>query len=330
MAGPGDEGSGEDRLIARFFKPLATAPGALALTDDAAFVTPPPGCDLVLTTDMIVGGVHFLPDDPAEMIARKAMRVNLSDLAAKGATPLGFLVSLALPRDIDETWLAGFAGGLKGDADAYRCPLYGGDTTRTPGPVTVSVTMAGTLPSGTMVKRAGAKAGDKIYVSGTIGDAALGLVVQQDGDRKLSDAARKHLIDRYRLPQPRNALAEAVRTHASAAMDVSDGLAGDLAKLCRVSGVAARIDAGRVPLSDAARGLIASDAALLEAAITGGDDYEIVCTIPADRVSSFENAAAAAGVMVTAIGEIASGQGLDLRGPDGAPMKLRRASFSHF
>jgi thiamine-monophosphate kinase len=330
MAGPGDEGSGEDRLIARFFKPLATAPGALALTDDAAFVTPPPGCDLVLTTDMIVGGVHFLPDDPAEMIARKAMRVNLSDLAAKGATPLGFLVSLALPRDIDETWLAGFAAGLKADADAYRCPLYGGDTTRTPGPVTVSVTMAGTLPSGRMVKRAGAKAGDRVYVSGTIGDAALGLVVQQDGTRKLSDTARKHLIDRYRLPQPRNALAEAVRTHASAAMDVSDGLAGDLAKLCRVSGVAARIDAGRVPLSDAARGLIASDAALLEAAITGGDDYEIVCTIPADKVSSFEKAAAAAGVAVTAIGEIASGQGLDLRGPDGAPMKLRRASFSHF
>lgn len=330
MAGPSDEGSGEDRLIARFFKPLATVPGALALTDDAAFVTPPPGCDLVLTTDMIVGGVHFLPDDPADLIARKAMRVNLSDLAAKGAAPFGFLVSLALPRDIDETWLAGFAAGLKADADAYRCPLYGGDTTRSPGPVTVSVTMAGTLPAGTMVKRAGAKPGDRIYVSGTIGDAALGLVMQRDGTRKLSAAAREHLIARYRLPQPRNALAEAVRNHASAAMDVSDGLAGDLAKLCRVSGVAARIDAGRVPLSDAARGLIASDAALLEAALTGGDDYEIVCTVPADKVSSFEKAAAAAGVAVTAVGEIASGQGLDLRGPDGAPMKLRQASFSHF
>ena len=330
MAGPGDEGSGEDRLIARFFKPLATAPGALALTDDAAFVAPPPGCDLVLTADMIVGGVHFLDHDPAELIARKAMRVNLSDLAAKGATPFGFLVSLALPTDVDDVWLAGFAAGLKADADAYRCPLYGGDTTRTPGPVTVSVTMAGTLPAGTMVKRAGAKSGDRVYVSGTIGDAALGLVAQNDGTRKMSAAAREHLIARYRLPQPRTALAEAVRGHASAAMDVSDGLAGDLAKLCRVSGVAARIETSGVPLSDAAHELIASDSALLEAAITGGDDYEIVCTVPPGKASSFETAAAAAGVTVTAIGEIASGQGLDLRGPDGATMKLRRASFSHF
>jgi thiamine-monophosphate kinase len=190
--------------------------------------------------------------------------------------------------------------------------------------------MAGTVPSGTMVTRAGATAGDRIYVSGTIGDAALGLVVQQDSHRKISAVAREHLVGRYRRPQPRNALAEAVRSHASAAMDVSDGLAGDLAKLCRVSGVAARIETGRVPLSDAARELIASDAALLEAAITGGDDYEIVCTVPPARVSSFESAAATARVPVTAIGEIASGQGLDIRGPDGAPMKLRRTSFSHF
>jgi thiamine-monophosphate kinase len=279
---------------------------------------------------MIVGGVHFLVDDPAELIARKAMRVNLSDLAAKGAAPFGFLVSLALQKDIDEAWLAGFAAGLKADADAFRCLLYGGDTTRTPGPVTVSVTMAGAVPGGTMVTRAGAAAGDRIYVSGTIGDAALGLVVQQDGHRKISAVAREHLVGRYRLPQPRNALAEAVRTHASAAMDVSDGLVGDLAKLARVSGVAARIGAGKVPLSDAARELIASDAALLEAAITGGDDYEIVCTVPPARVSSFESAAATARVPVTAIGEIASGQGLDIRGPDGAPMALRVTSFSHF
>ncbi|MGE0062959.1 MAG: thiamine-phosphate kinase [Xanthobacteraceae bacterium] len=330
MVGPDDAGSGEDRLIARFFKPLASAPGALALTDDAAFVAPPPGCDLVLTADMIVGGVHFLADDPAELIAKKAMRVNLSDLAAKGAAPFGFLVSIALPQGVDEAWLASFASGLKADADAYRCPLYGGDTTRTPGPVTISVTMAGTVPHGTMVKRAGAKAGDKIYVSGTIGDAALGLAVQRDDGRRISAGARDYLVGRYRLPQPRNALAEAVRTHASAAMDVSDGLAGDLAKLCRVSGVAARIETERVPLSDAARELIATDAALLEAAITGGDDYEIVCAVPPEKISSFESEAAAARVPVAAIGEVAGGQGLDVRGPDGAPMALRRTSFSHF
>lgn len=330
MAAPDDQGSGEDRLIARFFRPLANAPGALDLTDDAAFITPPPGCDIVLTTDMIVGGVHFLTDDSADLIARKAMRVNLSDTAAKGAAPLGFLVSLALPQEIDESWLASFAAGLKADADAFACPLYGGDTTRTPGPLMVSVTMAGVVPAGTMVKRAGAKPGDTIYVSGTIGDGALGLLAQKDGSRTISAAAREHLIGRYRLPQPRNALAEAVRTHASAAMDVSDGLVGDLAKLLRVSGVAARIEATKVPFSDAARELIASDAALLETAITGGDDYEIVCTVPPGKVSSFEKAAAAAHIPVTAIGDVASGQGLEVRGPDSAPMKLRRSSFSHF
>jgi thiamine-monophosphate kinase len=227
-------------------------------------------------------------------------------------------------------WLASFAAGLKADADTYRCPLYGGDTTRTPGPLMVSVTMAGMVPSGTMVKRAGAKPGDTIYVSGTIGDAALGLAVQKDGSRTISAAAREHLIGRYRLPQPRNALAEAVRTHASAAMDVSDGLVGDLAKLLRVSGVAARIEAAKVPFSDAARELLTADTAFLETAITGGDDYEIVCTVPPGKVSSFEKAATVAQIPVTAIGEVASGQGLELRGPNGAPMKLRQTSFSHF
>ena len=230
-----DDMSGEDRLIARYFKPIATHPGALGLSDDAAFIKPPPGCDLVLKTDAIIGGVHFFPDDAAGAVASKALRVNLSDLAAKGAKPLGFLLSLALPKEIGDDWLGGFAEGLRGDAVLFGCPLFGGDTDRTPGPVTISIAMFGSVPEGTMVRRAGAKPGDRVFVSGTIGDAALGLALRKGAAWKLSDAQRQHLMSRYLLPQPRNALAEAVRTHASAAMDVSDGLVGDFAKLCRAS-----------------------------------------------------------------------------------------------
>ncbi len=227
--------SGEERLIANVFAPLATHPGALGLTDDCAVITPPANCDLVLTTDTIIGGVHFFNDDAAHAVASKALRVNLSDLAAKGASPLGFLLSLALPKEIGEDWLVGFAEGLRGDAQRYACPLLGGDTDRIPGPITIAVSMFGSVPTGTMVRRAGAKPGDIVFVSGTIGDAALGLALRNDPARDwpITAAQQQHLSDRYLLPQPRNALAEAVRTHASAAMDVSDGLVGDLTKLCR-------------------------------------------------------------------------------------------------
>jgi len=337
MAAPKDGMSAEDRLIANFFAPLATHPGALGLTDDAAFITPPPGCDLVLKTDAIIGGVHFFPDDAAHTVASKALRVNLSDLAAKGARPLGFLLSLALPKDIGEAWLADFADGLRGDAVLYACPLFGGDTDRTPGPITISIAMFGSVPEGTMVRRAGARPGDRIFVSGTIGDAALGLSVRNGTATgwTLSDAQRLHLLSRYLLPQPRNALAEAVRTHASAAMDVSDGLAGDLAKLCRVSQVAAEVEVSRVPLSDAAKAAIAADASMLETALTGGDDFEVVCTVPADKAESFYAAAQAANVPVSEIGQIAKGQidsnyGARFLKADGQPLSFKRAAYSHF
>ena len=324
--------SAEDRLIARFFKPLATHPGALGLSDDAAFITPPPGCDLVLKTDAIIGGVHFFADDAARDVARKALRVNLSDLAAKGATPLGFLLSLALPKEIGDDWLSEFADGLRADANEFGCPLFGGDTDRTPGPVTIAISMFGAVPHGTMVRRAGAQAGDRVFVSGTIGDAALGLALRkgEGAGWKLNAAQRQHLAARYLLPQPRNALAEAVRTHASAAMDVSDGLAGDLAKLCRVSGVAAEIAAAQVPLSDAAKAAIAAAPAMIETALTGGDDYEVVCSVPPEKVASFRAAAQAAHVPVTEIGAIVKGEGARFAGADGKPLYFQRASFSHF
>src|SRR6476620_1255433 len=191
-----DEISAEDRLIARFFNPLATHPGALGLSDDAAFLKPPPGCDLVLKTDAIIGGVHFFPDDAAPAVAGKALRVNLSDLAAKGARPLGFLLSLALPREIGEQWLEGFAQGLRADADLFGCPLFGGDTDRTQGPIVVSIAMFGTVPEGTMVRRAGARAGDRVFVTGTIGDAALGVMMRNGKGWKLDESQRQHLLSR--------------------------------------------------------------------------------------------------------------------------------------
>ena len=325
-----DKLSAEDRLIAHFFRPLASHPGALGLSDDAAFITPPPGCDLVLKTDAIIGGVHFFAEDSAREVARKALRVNLSDLAAKGAAPLGFLLSLALPREIGDDWLADFADGLRADAGEFGCPLFGGDTDRTPGPITVSIAMFGSVPQGTMVRRAGAQAGDRVFVSGTIGDAALGLALRKGADWKLEATQRQHLAARYLLPQPRNALAEAVRAHASAAMDVSDGLAGDLAKLCRVSKVGAEIEVARVPLSDAAKAAIACDPAMLETALTGGDDYEVVCTVPPAQAAGFRAAAQAAQVAVTEIGEIVAGEGARFVGADGQPLSFKRASFSHF
>jgi thiamine-monophosphate kinase len=329
-----DDMSGEDRLIARFFKPIATHPGALGLSDDAAFIKPPPGCDLVLKTDAIIGGVHFFAEDAAHDVARKALRVNLSDLAAKGAKPLGFLLSLALPKEIGDDWLTGFAEGLRADAVLFGCPLFGGDTDRTPGPVTVSIAMFGSVPEGTMVRRAGARPGDRVFVSGSIGDAALGLALRKKNDMgaawKLNEEQRQHLMSRYLLPQPRNALAEAVRTHASAAMDVSDGLAGDFAKLCRASQVAAEIEVARVPLSEAAKAAIAAEPSMLETALTGGDDFEIVCSVPAAKVESFRAAAQAAKVAVSEIGQIKAGEGARFLAADGKPLIFKRASFSHF
>src|SRR6267142_4942302 len=249
--------SGEDSLIARYFRPLATDPGAFGLMDDAAILKAS-GDDTVVTTDAIVEGVHFLTDDPPDTVARKALRVNLSDLAAKGATPAGFVLTLAL-RTADDAWLTPFARGLGEDAGLFGCPLLGGDTVSTPGPLMISVTAFGRVPPGRMVHRSGAKPGDRVVVTGTIGDAALGLAVLGGGKvhADLSDAAvRDLLINRYRVPQPRVAMAEIVRDYASASMDVSDGLAGDLTKLCGASGVSAVIDLPSIPLSSAAQDLV--------------------------------------------------------------------------
>ena len=325
----------EDDLIARHFAPLA-GPGALGLRDDAALAAPRPGHELVVSKDMLVAGRHFFPDDPADAIAAKALRVNLSDLAAKGAEPFGFLLGLALPDDWREDWLAAFCSGLGADAAAFGCPLLGGDTVGTPGPLALAVTVLGEVPTGRMVPRPGARAGDRLFVSGTIGDAALGLRLcwDRDEDRewtsRLGAAERAALVERHRRPQPRLALRDALRLHARAAMDVSDGLVGDLAKMLRLQGLGTVLLSAAVPFSLAAEAALALDPRLAAAAVTGGDDYEVLCAVPPEAADAFAAAARGAGVAVTAIGTAVPGDGVTLRDRDGRAVALERASFQHF
>jgi thiamine-monophosphate kinase len=317
----------EFALIGRHFRPLA-GPGALDLGDDAALLVPPKNRELVLTADAMVAGVHFLPDDPPDLIGRKLLRVNLSDLAAKGATPLGYLMTVSAPRGTPDAWFAGFAAGLAADQVEFVVTLLGGDTTSTPGPISLSLTIVGHVAPGRMVRRAGARAGDGIWVTGTIGDGALGLAVAQG---KLADPTG-YLLDRYRLPRPRMGLP--IAGIASAGMDVSDGLVQDLGHLCRAArsdhaaGLAAEIEAALVPLSDPAR---AAGADWLATCLTGGDDYELLLAVPPGHEAALRQAAQAVGMPVTRIGGFRPGPpGVMVRDPTGQQIPLDRSGWSHF
>ncbi|WP_201834029.1 thiamine-phosphate kinase [Microvirga zambiensis] len=321
----------EDSLIARFFAPIA-GEGGLGLKDDAARLTPKPGHDLVLTVDALVEGIHFLPEDAPGSVARKALGVNVSDLAAKGADPAGFLLSLALPETWTEGWLADFAAGLGEAARDFACPLLGGDTVKTKGPLTLSVTAVGEVPTGRMVLRTTAQACDLICVTGTIGDAALGLKLRNDPAwaQGLSPADRAHLADRYLHPRPRHRLAEALRNHASAAMDVSDGLAGDLAKMMRGSGVTAQIEADRIPLSAAAVEAVRASPDLLDLVLTGGDDYEIICSVPEKNLDRFREQADSVGIPLSVIGRVVEGHDLPVFRMNGRERRFDVGSYQHF
>jgi thiamine-monophosphate kinase len=279
----------EFEIIARFFAPLAlAAPGALGLSDDAALVAVEPGRQLVVTLDTIVAGVHFLADDPADSVACKLLSVNLSDLAAMGARPLAYLLSVGLPSTWDdatiEAWLSAFAAGLQAVQNEFAIDLIGGDTVAVPGPVTLTATLLGTVVSGKELRRSGAQLGDDIYVSGTIGDAVLGLRLLQQCASAVPDSDRIMLADRYRRPRPRIALGGRLSGLAHAAADISDGLVADLGHICRASGVGARIESVRVPLSAAAARVIAAQPRMLTTLLCGGDDYELVFTAaPAAR-----------------------------------------------
>jgi len=326
---------GEFELIARYLAPLAYDETARGLIDDAAALTPPPGCDLVLTKDALAAGVHFFADDAPATIAHKALRVNLSDLAAKGARPLGYLMAIALPADWTEQWFAGFTAGLRDDQARYGVSLFGGDTIRSGDGLMISVTAIGAVPHGGMIPRGGAGAGDRIYVSGTIGDAGLGLRLRRDPQLAsrlgLTADEAGSLVDRFLVPRPRVELAEAVRENASAAMDVSDGLAGDLGHMCRASGLAARLDLADVPMSFGMRRAIATDPSLYLAAIPAGDDYDLIVAVPPARCAAFEAAAGQAGCAVTCIGgfEVGAPEPAFV-GEDGAPVPLGTRSYTHF
>ncbi|MBV9976686.1 MAG: thiamine-phosphate kinase [Hyphomicrobiales bacterium] len=325
--------SAEDDFVARLIRPLA-GEGAFNLEDDAALLVPPRGHDLVLKTDAIVMGVHSFPDDPPDLVARKALRMNLSDLAGKGAKPLGFLLTLALPRNPDQAWLAHFFEGLAEDSKSFACPLLGGDTTRTTGPFSASIIIIGAARRGRMPTRLDARAGDLIAVTGTIGDAALGLFQRLEPERAalwgLSADEHEHLASRYMLPQPRNVLAATIARHARAAMDISDGLVLDLERLCRASGLSARLDADGVPLSPAARKALGTDQALLGTILAGGDDYELLVTLPRDSWGSFSAECEAKGVAATLIGETLSGEaGRVSVMASGRELALEQSGFSH-
>ncbi|MFN8984437.1 MAG: thiamine-phosphate kinase [Alphaproteobacteria bacterium] len=316
----------EFALIARHFRPLA-GDGALDLSDDAALLTPPAGQQLVLAADALVAGVHFLPDDPPGMIARKLLRVNLSDLAAMGAAPLGYLMTTAFTRGTPDAWIAEFVAGLADDQQRFGIAVLGGDTVATPGPACFSLTSIGVVPPGQALHRRGACIGDEIWVSGSIGDAALGLRVLQG---KLLGDAEGHLAQRYRLPEPRLALGQALRGVARAAMDVSDGLVQDLGHLCRAAGCGAEISAAAVPLSAAASAALAGDAALLPLILTGGDDYELLFAAAPEAAAAVQAASVDAGVSVARLGRFVAGDGVVVRDARGAAITLPQGGWSHF
>ena len=307
--------------IARHFRPLA-GPAGLGLQDDAAILEPPSGRALVFTADAMVAGVHFLATDPPGLVARKLLRVNLSDIAAMSAEPLGYLVTLAVPHGTGDDWFSEFAAGLAADQAEFGFFLLGGDTTATPGPLTLSLTAIGHVAPGGALRRVGALPGDALFVTGTIGDGALGLRALQG---QLDDPTGA-LADRYHLPRPRLGLR--LGGVASAGLDVSDGLVQDVGHLCRAGGLGAVIEAARVPLSDAAR---AAGPQWLETILTGGDDYELAFAVSQDRVVELRAAAAASGIAVTRIGRFVAGAPeVRVVGVDGAALHVARAGWSHF
>jgi thiamine-monophosphate kinase len=318
---------GEFETIARYLAPLATTPAAAGLGDDLAWLAPRAGRKLVLKTDAIVVGVHTLPDDPPDLVARKALRVNLSDLAAKGARPLGYMLALILPAATTEAWIARFTAGLAVDQKRFRVPLLGGDITRTPGPATISITALGEARPGRPLLRAGARRGDGVFVSGTIGDAALGLLALRGELPALAARHRRFLASRYHLPEPRLALGAAMAGLATAAMDISDGLAADLGHICTASGCGAEIELAKVPASPAAAAA-GDDHALRR--ITGGDDYELLFTAPIAARARLRAAARKAAVPITCIGRIVPGRGVAVLGDGGKVIPVVEGGWRHF
>jgi thiamine-monophosphate kinase len=308
---------------------LATHRGAYGLLDDVAIVPAKAGMDLVVTKDTIVEGVHFLPSDPPEMVARKLLRVNVSDIAAKGAKPAGYFLSAAFRKDGAAACALAFARGLARDQALFGMTLFGGDTVTTPGPATYSCTMFGYALRGRVIRRGGAKPGDDLWVTGTIGDSGAGLALWRDASAPDTPDAR-WLKTRYQLPEPPVAFGAGLTGLASAAMDVSDGLAQDAGHLAQVSGVALRIEIGSVPLSPQLMRIQGDTLPIRQAAVQAGDDYQILFTAPPRKRAAIEALAAKNIVRATRIGRAETGTGVDLRDKKGRRIRLKRTGYTHF
>ncbi len=320
-------------LIETYLAPLAAGhSGAFGLKNDAAIF--PGGRDksVVVTTDTLVQGVHFLPEDPPDLVGRKLLRVSLSDIAAMGGKPFGYLLSVALPPEQGETWFAGLARGLAEDQSTFHVGLLGGDTVSTSGPPVLSVTAFGRVPEDRVLRRNGARAGDDLYVSGSIGDGALGLLVLQDRLAEVPEAAGRDLAERYRLPQPRLELGQALAEggFARTAIDVSDGLVADLGHLARGAGLAAELWAAEVPVSPAALEVLAKAPEHLETVLTGGDDYELLFSARESQRESLVELAQQLDMPISRIGRFSKGEGVSVLSHDGAPLQLSRSGWVHF
>ena len=324
-------GLDEFALIDRLFLPLAAAaPESLRLTDDVALIEAGEGRQWAITTDAIVAGVHFFADDPADLIARKLIRVNLSDLAAKGAEPRFLLLAACFPADVTSAWLDRFGDGLRSDCAEYGVALIGGDTVATPGPLTLSLTALGLVARNTALLRSNARSGDTVWVSGFLGDAALGLLVARGGATGLTPAHAEYLLNRYRLPQPRLALGRRLHGVAHAAMDISDGLLGDLDHICQASGLAAIVEAASLPRSAAAEAAIAAGLADISAIAGGGDDYELLFTAPSSADAALRQMSAELGLELTRIGRMLSGSGVTMVDADGREITPAVRGYRHF
>jgi thiamine-monophosphate kinase len=331
---------GEFELIAEHFAPLAKADGTFGLRNDAALLTPGPGEEIAATLDTMVAGVHFHRDEAPDVVARRLLRVNLSDLAAMGAQPLGYLLSLSVTEDIDDDWVASFARGLAEDQEEFGVTLLGGDTVRSSGPQCLSLTALGSVSKAAALAREGAVPGDLVFLSGCLGDAALGLDCLEGKFPKLPAADAQALIARFGLPQPRLALGRALgglnrRRHEAglrglAALDVSDGLLADLAHLTCEQGIGAELELARLPLSAQVRRLLAEDAALMERVLTGGDDYELLFLADQALESEIAELASAAHTPVARIGRVTAVAEIAARRSDGTLFQTGQSGWRHF
>lgn len=329
------EPTNESKFVQRYLAPLAKdLDGAYGLGDDAAALAVGDGFEVVATVDAVAAGVHFFADDKPADIAWRALAVNVSDLVAKGAEPVGYLMSLSLPEAPTHEWMTAFSGGLGAAQSVFKIALAGGDTDIRPGPLAITITALGRVPTGKMVRRSGACAGDVLYLTGTIGDAGVGLALRRDDalatTSGLDDNDASFLLNRYHRPKPRTRLAPVLQRYASAAIDVSDGLVKDAGALARASDTGLHVDCALLPISEPTRRAVGAGAIAANALLTAGGDYEVLAAVPPNQKQDFAQAAEISGVVVTEIGTITDNRDIVFQGPDGAAMTFDEAGYDHF